>query len=86
MDHWHWTFVFNRFYVYAFNSKSGEWEETKASVVPNLYNVTALGWKPDGRCACRPVARRPPLDVSNPLDDVQTRGQLVVALLLVALQ
>ena len=40
---------YNKFYVYAFNSKTGEWEETKATAVPNLYSVTALGWKSDGR-------------------------------------
>ena len=39
---------FNKFIVYAFSSKTGEWEETKSTVVPNLYNVTAVGWKADG--------------------------------------
>jgi hypothetical protein len=42
---------FNRFITYAFNSRLGEWEESKATVVPHLYNVTALGWKADGRYA-----------------------------------
>jgi hypothetical protein len=46
---------YNRFITYAFNSKSGEWEESKTTMVPHLYNVTALGWKADGRCVLRCV-------------------------------
>jgi hypothetical protein len=39
---------FNRYFVYAFNSRSGEWEETSSPVIPNLYTVTAVAWRPDG--------------------------------------
>jgi intraflagellar transport protein 172 len=39
---------FNRFIVYAWHAKQREWVEAAQKEVPNLYTVTALGWRADG--------------------------------------
>lgn len=39
---------FNRFYVYNFNSKRGQWEEIACKIIKNYYTVTAVCWKNDG--------------------------------------
>jgi len=39
---------FNCFLVYAWHPKNGEWNEVVRREVPNLYTVTALGWRADG--------------------------------------
>ena len=44
---------FNKYFVYSFNLRSEEWEEAKCVDVPNVYTITALAWKPDGRCVGR---------------------------------
>ena len=46
---------FNKFFVYSFNLRSEEWEEAKCVDVPNVYTITSVGWKPDGRCVAAPV-------------------------------
>lgn len=39
---------FNRFYIYSFNNRRPQWNETAVKHIENLYSVTALCWKPDG--------------------------------------
>ena len=39
---------FNRFYVYNFNSKRGQWEEIVCKNIKNYYTVTSVCWKNDG--------------------------------------
>ena len=39
---------YNRFYVYNFNSKRGQWDEVAMKHIENLYSVTSLSWKSDG--------------------------------------
>eukprot|EP00746_Dinoflagellata_sp_MGD_P167287 gnl/MRDRNA2_/MRDRNA2_97790_c0_seq1.p1 gnl/MRDRNA2_/MRDRNA2_97790_c0~~gnl/MRDRNA2_/MRDRNA2_97790_c0_seq1.p1 ORF type:complete len:1756 (-),score=421.22 gnl/MRDRNA2_/MRDRNA2_97790_c0_seq1:252-5519(-) len=39
---------FNKFIVYAWHPKHREWVEAAIKEVPNLYTVTALGWRADG--------------------------------------
>mmetsp|Transcript_30644 Transcript_30644/g.27829 ORF Transcript_30644/g.27829 Transcript_30644/m.27829 type:complete len:722 (+) Transcript_30644:437-2602(+) len=39
---------FNRFYIYNYNSRRGQWEEAGVKNIENYYSVTALCWKNDG--------------------------------------
>lgn len=39
---------FNRFYVYNFNQKRGQWEEIVCKNIENYYTVTSICWKNDG--------------------------------------
>ena len=39
---------YDRLRVYDFNVRKNEWQEQEPKNIPNLYTVTALGWKPDG--------------------------------------
>lgn len=39
---------FDSLYVYSLNKGTESWEEVGVKQVPNLYSVTALGWKGDG--------------------------------------
>ena len=36
------------FFSFNFNQKTLDWNENPAKVIPNMYTVSALGWKPDG--------------------------------------
>lgn len=35
--------------MFTFNGRKGAWEEIALKAIDNLYTVTALAWKPDGR-------------------------------------
>lgn len=39
---------FNCFYVFCWDSKQRSWEEKAITIVKNMYNVTAISWKPNG--------------------------------------
>ncbi len=39
---------FDKFFSFNFNQKTLDWDENPAKVIPNMYTVSALGWKPDG--------------------------------------
>ena len=39
---------YNRFYIYNYNSKRGQWEENTCKQIEYYYNVTAACWKNDG--------------------------------------
>ena len=39
---------FNRFYIFNFNSKKGQWDEVTCQQIKNYYTVTAVCWKNDG--------------------------------------
>ena len=39
---------FNKFYVYNFNPRRGQWDEVCCKKIENYYSVTALSWKADG--------------------------------------
>lgn len=39
---------FNRFYIYNYNSRRGQWEEIGVKDIENYYSVTSLTWKQDG--------------------------------------
>ena len=39
---------FNRFYIYNYNSRRGQWEEIGVKNIENYYSVTAICWKQDG--------------------------------------
>lgn len=39
---------FNRFYIYNYNSKKGQWDEVTCQNIKNYYTVTAVCWKNDG--------------------------------------
>jgi intraflagellar transport protein 172 len=41
---------YNRFFIYTYNSKKLQWEETYHKIIENYYSVTALCWKPDVSC------------------------------------
>ena len=38
---------FNRFYIYNYNSKKGQWDEVTCQQIKNYYTVTAVCWKND---------------------------------------
>ena len=39
---------YNKFYVYNFNPRKGQWDEVCCKKIENYYSVTALAWKADG--------------------------------------
>ena len=39
---------YNRFYMYNFDSRRGEWVENGVMNIKNYYNITAMCWKSDG--------------------------------------
>jgi intraflagellar transport protein 172 len=41
---------YNRFFIYGYNSKKQQWEESCHKYIENYYSVTALCWKPDILC------------------------------------
>ena len=39
---------FNKFFVYVYNNRKLQWEETSSKNIDGLYSVSGLCWKPDG--------------------------------------
>ncbi|VDM16004.1 unnamed protein product [Hydatigera taeniaeformis] len=39
---------YNRIRVYNFSIRKNVWDEVSPKVIPNLYTITAMCWKPDG--------------------------------------